>query len=381
MRRFLIHIVLLTGGFLSAQPALQHYGNMQLHDGAQMGLYTDLVNQAPFDQNLGLFGFYGTLPLQVSGDFSPRFFDVEIANDAGVDLEIPIDVANNLNFISGDFRTDRALSDIYVSLLQDAFTVGESNLSKVDGHVQAIQQQEVIFPVGDASQLRPLTYQPTSVVPVTKCAYFRDDPTNSPFIAFLDPDLRPRTIEEIGRTEFWRLEGAVSGTVTLTWNAQSNLGAIADDVSQIVIMGWNKSAGRWLPLSNAQASGDLTAGFVISDVFTPDDYVVLTFGSLSEAEEVFKLDNFYISPNGDGINDFLRIDELLNSPNNELRIYDRRGLLVFSQDNYTDQFNGFSNVDGMVINRGAGLPEGVYFYVVRLLDLDTEYQGFLYLQR
>ena len=75
------------------------------------------------------------------------------------------------------------------------------------------------------------------------------------------------------------------------------------------------------------------------------------------------------------------IDELADSPNNQLRIYDRRGLLVFTQDNYTDQFNGISNVDGLVFDRDAGLPEGVYFYVVRLLDLGTEYQGFLYLRR
>ena len=119
----------------------------------------------------------------------------------------------------------------------------------------------------------------------------------------------------------------------------------------------------------------------VSETFTPDDYAVITFGSLSEAEEVFSLPNYYISPNGDGLNEYLYIEELEESPNNELRIFDRRGLLVFSQDNYTDQFRGISNVDGLVINREKGLPEGVYFYIVRLKDLNTEYQGFLYLNR
>jgi hypothetical protein len=34
-----------------------------------------------------------------------------------------------------------------------------------------------------------------------------------------------------------------------------------------------------------------------------------------------------------------------------------------------------------VLNRQAGLPQGIYFYLVRMLDLDAEYQGFLYLNR
>ena len=381
MRLICTYCLLLMGSGLLAQPALQHYGNMQLHDGAQLGLHTNLVNQAPFDQNLGLLGFYGSTPLRVSGGFAPGAFDVEIANDAGVDLDLPIFIANNLNFISGDFRTDRTLADQYIGLLQDGFTVGESDASKVDGFVQGVQQPAFVFPVGDASQLRALTYQASGTVPVARCAYFREDPTVTTPYGFFNPDLRPRTIEAVGQNEYWRLEGAVSGTVTISWNPQSNMAGIATDISQIVILGWNKSGGRWISLGTSSVAGDLMNGFAVSEPFFPDDFHVITFGSLSEIEEVASLPNYYVSPNEDGINDFLQIDELADSPNNQLRIYDRRGLLVFTQDNYTDQFNGISNVDGLVFDRDAGLPEGVYFYVVRLLDLGTEYQGFLYLRR
>ncbi len=379
--RLLPAILLLAATAAHAQPALSHFGGMQLHQGAQVGLYSNLINQAPLDQNLGLLGFYGVVPQRVGGSFAPRFFDVEIANDAGVDLDQMLEVENNLNFIDGDFRTDRFLTEQYVSLLQNAFTVGESNLSKVDGFVRAVEQTEIVFPVGDASQLRPLTYQPTGRVPVTRCAYFREDPTDSPYVGFLDPDLKPRNIEAISRVEYWRLEGSVGGTVTVSWNAQSNLGAIATDVNQIVLIGWNKPGGRWIPLGTASVAGDLTGGFAISEVFNPDEFVLITFGSLGVAEEVFDLPNYYLSPNGDGLNDFLVIEELVDSPNNELRIYDRRGLLVFEASNYQSTFNGFSNTDNLVLDREAGLPEGVYFYIVRLLDLGTEYQGFLYLNR
>ena len=374
-------ILLLAAGAAHAQPALSHFGGMQLHEGAQVGLYSNLINQAPFDQNLGLLGFYGEVPQRVQGSVAPVFFDVELATRFEVALEIPLWVSNNLNFIDGNFFTDRSLSDRYVGLLQNAFAVGASDFSKADGFVQVVQQNNVVFPVGDDTQLRPLTFQAGEAAPLLKCAYFRDDPTASAVYGPLNPALRPRDIETIGTTEFWRLEGAVPGTVTLSWNFQRGMAAIAETLEQVEIFGWNKAAGTWLPLGTNTRGGDLTDGFAISGTFVPDDYEVLTFAGGGVPDEVFDLPNYYLSPNGDGLNDFLVIEELADSPNNELRIYDRNGLLVYEASNYSGEFNGFSNTDNFVLNRQAGLPQGIYFYLVRMLDLGAEYQGFLYLNR
>ena len=381
MRKYLPHIILLSLTVGHGQTALQHNGGMQLHNGAQVGMHIPLVNEAPFDQNLGLLGFYGSNLLSVSGGFAPGVFDLEIAADFGVDLQVPILVSNNLNFVFGDFRTDRALSDRYIGLLQNAFTVGESDLSKVNGFAAYSQQTEMLFPVGDADQLRPLTYQAGAPVPLAKCAYFREDPTNSSVYGFLNPDLKPLAVAAISTREFWRLEGSEPGTVTLTWNQDSDMELLTQELGQIELIGWNKAAARWLPLGTATRAGDLQGGFAISEEFIPDAFEVLTFASLAEPEELFTLPNYYISPNGDGLNDQLIIEELEASPNNLLKIYDRRGLLVFEQENYSNQFFGVSNVSGLVFDREAGLPEGVYFYLVRMFDLGVEYQGFLYLRR
>lgn len=379
--RLLTAIVLLAALSAHSQPALSHFGGMRLHDGAQMGLYFDLVNEAPFDQNLGLFGFYGQQPMVVRGTFPPGFFDAEVATDFEVRLLTPVWVAHNLNFIAGNFYTNRNLSEQYVGLLQNAFTTGASDFSKVDGFVQVVQQNSVVFPVGDDSQLRPPTFQAGEAAPLLRCAYFREDPTASALYGPLNPALKPRDIETIGTLEFWRLEGAVPGTVTLTWNSRSGMAGIAETLEQVEIVGWHKASGRWLPLGTTTRGGDLTDGFAISGTFVPDQYEVLTFAGGSIPGEVFDLPNYYLSPNGDGLNDFLVIEELIDSPNNQLRIYDRRGLLVYEAVNYDGGFNGVSNTDNLVINREAGLPEGIYFYVIRMLDLDTEYQGFLYLNR
>lgn len=380
MRQLLYIAAILACVYGYAQPSLQHYGGMQLHEGAQVGLYFSLVNQAPFEQDAGLIGFYGGNLSRVSGNFAPVLYDAEIARELLVTLDVPLNIRNNLNFIQGDFLTDKSLPEIYVNLLQNAFTVGEGNTSKVNGYATVINGQGIVFPVGDAIEYRPLSLD-GDVFPLAKCAYFREDPNNPSTFPPFRTDLKPRTIETISTAEFWRLEGSSTGQVTLSWNPNSNLGNIAEDPSKIVLVGWSKTAQRWVSLGTSTTAGDLQNGFGISAPIVPDQYEILTFGSLAEPEELLTLDNFYISPNGDGINDVLIIEELVDSPNNNLQIYDRRGLKVFELENYRDEFAGFSNLDGRVVNRDSGLPEGVYFYLLRMYDLDLEFQGFLFLDQ
>ncbi len=365
-----------------AQPALYNSGNIRIHEQGQLGFHTDLINDSAFDQNLGLAGFYGFAPLTVSGAFIPSFFDVELANDSGVLLQVGLDNGNNTNFISGDFLTPRNQSDITYNFLPDAFYVGEGNFSKVNGYAEVISQQNFTFPIGDNQQLRPLILNSEGVNPSAKCAYFLEDPNNPiSFNEGFDTENRPRDMGAISTTEFWRLVGNVSSTISISWNERSNIGALTEDIGTIIPVGWNKSTGRWESLGEGGAVGDLSQGFVVSAPFIPDNYEIITFGAIGEPTDILDLDNYLITPNGDGLNDFLTIPELEQSPNNILRIYDRNGLKVFEKRNYVNEFNGFSNVDNMVISREKGLPIGIYFYIVSLEDLNLDFQGFLYLSR
>ncbi len=366
---------------LFAQPALYNSGNIRIHEEGQIGFHADLINNAAFDENLGLAGFYGTAALSITGAFMPIFYDAEIANDAGVDLGTSVAVTNNTNFIIGDFNSPRNQTDIYINFIESAFSVGEGDLSKVNGYAAITDKQTFTFPVGDAQQLRPLILNSAGVNSLAKCAYFREDPNSPSTFPSFNTELRPRTIAAISTQEFWRLEGTISSTITLNWNAGSGLDALAEEVNSITIVGWSKLVNRWQSLGNAAIGGDLDNGFATSASFNPDEYEVITFGILAEPTDILSLDNFFLSPNGDGINDFLVIPELEQSPNNSVRIFDRNGLMVFEMFNYTDEFDGFANVGNVVINRDAGLSEGIYFYLISMDDLGLNYQGFLYLER
>ncbi len=76
-----------------------------------------------------------------------------------------------------------------------------------------------------------------------------------------------------------------------------------------------------------------------------------------------------ITPNGDGMNDQLIIDELifdaLDFPRSELIIFNRWGDIVFNASPYNNNWGGESN-------SGTDLPEGTYYYVLRLDTVEGE---------
>ncbi len=74
-----------------------------------------------------------------------------------------------------------------------------------------------------------------------------------------------------------------------------------------------------------------------------------------------------VTPNGDGINDYLRIVGIEDYDTNEVLIYNRWGNIVFSVTDYQNiigisSFIGVSNT----LNAGQKLPDGTYFYVLKL---------------
>ena len=236
--------------------------------------------------------------------------------------------------------------------------------------------------MGDAEQLRPLTLISESTNLEARCAYFFENP-NAPlsFNATFSTDRLPTRIGAVSTTEFWRVEGLVPSTITISWSERSAIGTLTDDINTLIVMGWSKTGNQWISLGNTDLAGDLLSGFITSETFNPNDFEILSFGTLNTPTEILTLDNYYLSPNGDGLNDVLIIPELELSPNNSVRIFDRFGLKVFEQKNYTNEFNGTADNSSISISREKGLPSGVYFYLVSLDDLQLNYQGFLYLAR
>ena len=79
-----------------------------------------------------------------------------------------------------------------------------------------------------------------------------------------------------------------------------------------------------------------------------------------------------ISPNRDDINDYFKIEGLEAYPENELKIFNRYGKLLYEQTGYDNSWGG--EVDGEI------LPNGTYFYI--LSDgKGKQHSGFINIQR
>ena len=383
IKYILLSISLLIHLVTRAQDAFHNYGNLQIHNAAKVGFHLDLINNGSFDQNLGLVGFYGeNTSIKVSGAYSPVFYDTEIVVDKGLFLDTPIGVINNGNLVSGDVITPRNYTSVFPNFINDAFYVGENDVSMVDGYAAMTNKRVFTFPIGDDKRLRPLGINSAEMNSFVKCAYFYENPnTTSINGKNYQTNKTQSKYLSVSDKEFWHLEGDVLSTVTLTWDEWSNVSAFAEYVSDIKVVGWHKEQKTWVNLGNTKVDGGIIYGSVSSELFIPNEYEIITLGGNDDKMEGFitlELDNYFLTPNGDGQNDLLVLDGIEKSPSNSIQIFNRYGVMVYSKTNYQNDFNGVSNRNS-AINKGSGLDSGIYFYIVTLNDLRQKHQGYMYI--
>ncbi len=82
------------------------------------------------------------------------------------------------------------------------------------------------------------------------------------------------------------------------------------------------------------------------------------------SEGVFIPEGF--SPNGDGINDRFVIGRIPTGVTVQVEVYNRWGSMVYQNDAYQNDWDGTANRGVRPGSSKNGLPEGTYFYIVRL---------------
>ncbi|CAM1360455.1 hypothetical protein TPENAI_10560 [Tenacibaculum litopenaei] len=88
----------------------------------------------------------------------------------------------------------------------------------------------------------------------------------------------------------------------------------------------------------------------------------------------------YLTPNDDGKNDVLIISCLneSNYKNNDIKIYNRWGSLVYKKHGYQNNWNGISEAS-TTISSGSRLPTGTYYYVFDPGNGNSPRVGWIYL--
>jgi len=378
-------IVFLLFGFIqwcSGQNSLYHIGNLYMAPDAQVGVHTDWINDAPLEDGFGLVGFYGDRPMELTGAFPLVLFDAELFNQAGLDLGISLFIINGFDFFEGDIRTPRTDLSINAFYERNSFLQGSTDQSKVNGQVSFAQKSVFNAPTGTLNRLRSVDFNFGAFTSNGSATYFSENPSFPLSLneGFNTASFAP-SLDAVSSLEFWLIDAAGTAALTVNWDPNSALSSLTANVDAITVVGWNSLIRQWVPLPVQNRSGTLDEGFITTGPVIPDQFSVLTFGVLNEPDEVLTLDNYFLSPNGDNVNDRLVIEELLQSPNNRLVIFNRAGLKVFELDNYTNEFDGNANTGSTFYGTDIGLPEGVYYYIAKLNDLQLNFQGFLFLDR
>ncbi|WP_231459145.1 MULTISPECIES: gliding motility-associated C-terminal domain-containing protein [unclassified Pedobacter] len=78
--------------------------------------------------------------------------------------------------------------------------------------------------------------------------------------------------------------------------------------------------------------------------------------------------NNFLTPNGDGKNDFFVVKGLEKYLNNKIKIVDRAGRVIYSAVNYQNDWDGYYN--------GQPLAEDTYYYLIDLENAGTV-KGFI----
>ncbi len=75
-----------------------------------------------------------------------------------------------------------------------------------------------------------------------------------------------------------------------------------------------------------------------------------------------------MTPNDDGYNDRWIVQNIENYPNTKVIVVNREGQVVFSSDNYDNNWDGTGK-------SGKGLPDGTYYYVIQFENDEKIYKG------
>ncbi len=86
------------------------------------------------------------------------------------------------------------------------------------------------------------------------------------------------------------------------------------------------------------------------------------------------------SPNGDGVNDYFKIDCITQYPNNSLQVYNRWGNIVFETRSYKNDWDGTPN-GRAIVQKEDQLPVGTYYYILDLGDGSEPRTDWLYINR
>lgn len=347
---------------------------------------TDVTNHGYFsfhDEEEGYVRLESREAQNIRGTRPILFFDVKLDNssNSGIHVYNDIDIYGNTDFNRGILQTRETAGQ--VSFQPEATVQNASNLSFIDGFARKLGKYNFVFPVGYQGFYRGLRIFGNIDERDNYTAIYHKENSNR----YFPHTSKQEEIAFINEEEYWELIDYKTSShvyVELYLSEETTPSIFLDNITQTCIVAWDAEQEEWISLESIVD----VSNKAVTTVFKVATYGAYTIAlKESETEEV-DLEFFNaVNPKDINGNQYFRIEGIHEYPDNELRVYNRWGALVFQTKAYdTDKnvFNGISN-GKITINRNKKLPEGTYFYVLKRREpkngkrlTDT---GYLYLIR
>lgn len=359
----------------------------KIYNDGELYIYSHFYNDGEMDfyQETGTAKFVGSMEQDLDGLKTSYFHNIYFGNassPAPFHLYGIFHIQGIAYFTQG--VVDNETYGGQVSFAPGASHKHVSNTSHIIGEVQKIGDGEFTFPIGNGIYYRPAGTSPPGELQTSYRAHYKFENSN-PLFPHHQVDAG---IEEIDTHEYWLIDEEVPGReemlVTLSWNEATTPASLIEAAldQSLIIVRWDANANRWTKEGGAinYDNREITTAVTGFGPFTlartkPESCEVVVYNA--------------ITPNGDGKNDFFRIDtgEGDCAKNLQVKIFDRWGVKVFESYNYGpggEVFEGFST-GRLTLGSSKQLPSGTYFYILEYKDPNgaaneqTKKAGYLYL--
>ncbi len=380
-----------TGDLVSFEGTFENTSQGEVSNDGTTIYYHDFINHGYYGltpgQNSAKAIFSNLHPNQIKhihGDALSSFYDVEFTSDTktvAFDLGHTIDVYGTVDFQNGIVKVDSTLnvntgvSKGMLSFQQGAKASNVRDDSHIEGEVEKIGKEAFNFPIGDQGFYRParISAPNDSKDTFTSQYVFNDQ-------AFFEGHARIESNEIIGmnKREYWIItkgnDTKSDILLTLSWNDIISPIHTMPPGADLQIVRWDMVKEMWVSEGGVM---DMEANEITTIVpVTGYGYFALAARVSMDPENEEMIIYNLVTPNGDGKNDYFRIQNLHLYFNNKVEIYNRWGTRVYEMRNYdpygdgsTQVFTGYSD-GNTTLAKGSKLPSGTYYYVITYEYID-----------
>lgn len=356
----------------------------------------------------GVTNFQGLTTQVISGnsisDFS-KFNNVVFDNKSAqppFQLSGDISISGTSDFLNGIVKINESSGAIVYENKAGHLNVHDG--SHVDGYVERKGKDEFEFPIGNESYFRMAKIIPVATKNETIGKYVGKYFLENSDVLYPHSS-RAGNLQSINDREYWTIENYTQAAktnnnsfiVSLSWNETTTPDFIWRDLEtsksndeMISVVRWDKEQKMWVDEGGIVEIGanGTGSGTVTSFSRASGDGIFTLARGKKKVETIGNIVVYNaVSANGDGKNDYFKIDGIQNYPNNRITIFNRWGVKVFETTNYDSNgniFKGYSE-GRTTINVDGKLPTGTYFYILEYqmkegdAHKNIEKAGYLYL--